>query len=358
MKLIGHLLIHICVLILTIRLMGLVKRVDPPVPAAPQQAHQVERRGAPSVPSAETLPPTKTGNTLKLPDGPDFGLPYNLADVINSVDKEADTFCDLTGIWVRLGIDRDTEGIFDGIDPPHSGSWTAQVLRADKPNEGRLVVVFISVAQGAWRRYVVFKWGGTRWRISNIDILDDRYAGSPHQRYHRLVTDGHHTWLALRALRVTGTGVYETDEDWYEISGDHPRKVLEFPTKGWFANDDEDVCNREFGSRIIREKALTSSYAIQVRFWVTFGLTKEDWKFHQTRDATYVWNNWERQFVLGESSSNVSQEEIADVFHTGMLSDSKLLIYNLSELTRVRERGSQRDRKGLESLFSRMRNRE
>src|SRR5580693_8955684 len=80
------------------------------------------------------------------------------------------------------------------------------------------------------------------------------------------------TWLALRRLGASGTGVYEVDEGWYEISGNHPEKVLEFPTKGWFADDNEDICNREFGSRIIGKKTLRASYAIQVRFWVTFGL--------------------------------------------------------------------------------------
>jgi hypothetical protein len=134
--------------------------------------------------------------------------------------------------------------------------------------------------------------------------------------------------------------------------------VLELPTKGWFNNDNEDICNREFGSRMIGEKTLRGSYAIQVRFWVTFGQGKEDWKFRQTKDATYVWNEWERQFVLDDSSSDISQDEIADVFHTGMLTDSKFLIYNLPELARIRERGSQRDRTGLDSLFGRMRSRE
>ncbi|HUK91829.1 MAG TPA: hypothetical protein VLZ81_15610, partial [Blastocatellia bacterium] len=197
-----------------------------------------------------------------------------------------------------------------------------------------------------------------RWQVSNIDILDYKYADPPRQQYHRLVSNSRSTWLALRSLGDSGTGVYEIDEDWYEISGSHAEKVLEFPTKGWFGNDNEGVCNREFGSRINGEKTLPGSYAIQVRFWVTFGPYGEGhWNFHQTKDATYVWNNWERQFVLDESSSNVSQDEIADMFHTGMLTDSKFLIYNLSELSTIRERGSQRDRTGLESLFSAMRSR-
>ena len=354
MKLISHLLIHMCVLILTIRLMGLVKRVDLNVPAAPMQSQQV-KRPVPSVPGGETLPRRKTAvYTLKLPDQPDFLTPYNLAHLINGVDKGADGFFDLTAVWDRLGIARDKDGVFDGIDPAEYGSWAAQVLQADKTNKGRLVIVFISATGGANRRYVVFRRESARWQVSNIDILDYKYADTPRQQYHRLVSNSRSTWLALRSLGDSGTGVHEIEEDWYEISGNHPEKVLEFPTEGWFGND--DICNREFGSRIIGEKTLPGSYAIQVRFWVTFGPYGEGhWKFHQTKDATYVWNNWERQFVLDESSSNVSQDEIADMFHTGMLTDSKFLIYNLSELSRIRERGSQRDRTGLESLFSAMR---
>ena len=61
---------------------------------------------------------------------------------------------------------------------------------------------------------------------------------------------------------------------------------------------------------------------------------------------------------MDESTSNVSQEEIRDVFQTGFLTDSKFVIYNLSELSRIRERGSERRRMWLESLFSRMRSRE
>jgi hypothetical protein len=359
MKLMSHLLIHICVLILTIRFMGLVKRVDLDVPAVPKQGQQAECRGVPSGPSGETLPPRKTVYTLKLPDQPDFLTPYNLVDLINGVDKGADGFFDLTAVWDRLGIARDKDGVFDGIDPPQYGPWTAQVLQAGNPDKGRLVIVFISAADGACRRYLVFRWGSARWQVSNIDILDNKYGGSPHQRYHRLVTNGHSTWLALRSLGASGTGVYEIDEEWYEIGGNHTEKVLEFPTKGWFNNDNENICNREFGSRITGENTLRGSYAIQVRFWVEFGPYGEgDWKFHQTKDATYVWNERERQFVLDESSSNVAREEIADVFHTELLTDSTFLIYNLSELSRIRERGSQRDRTGLESLLSGMRSRE
>src|SRR5262249_53485061 len=161
-------------------------------------------------------------------------------------------------IWKILRVKQDEDRIFDGFVPSYS-RWHAELFSdgALGKNAGKLILK-ISANGGADRRYLVFsrdlsyRQGKVRWRFwGSIDVLDNKYEGSPHQSYHRMVNSGKHTWLVLRALGASGTGVYQIDEAWYEIAQVPPKKVLEYPIRGYFANS--DVCDRVVRLRILNQ---------------------------------------------------------------------------------------------------------
>jgi hypothetical protein len=238
--------------------------------------------------------------SVQLQQDPEFLLPYMLGHLINGVDKNFDGFLDFTAVWQRIGIERDSEGIFDGFNPSYS-RWRSEFIAVNNPGVGRFVIVFISADGGADRRFVIFRQLKTEWQVvGKIDLLDNRYEGSRHEGYHRVITDGENTWLALRRLAASGTGVYQVDEAWYEISGSSPQKVLEYPTTGYFANDNEGVCNRVFCSRITDEKA-GPPHRLQILFSVCYSEDQaEGPKLEKAGRATFVWARSPGRFVLDE----------------------------------------------------------
>ncbi|HYL99946.1 MAG TPA: hypothetical protein VEZ90_13410 [Blastocatellia bacterium] len=187
----------------------------------------------------------------------------------------------------------------------------------------------------------------------NIDIQDEKYEGSPHQQYHRLINDGQDTWLAVRTLGATGTGVFQIDEAWYDLTGENPQKVLQYPILGYFAND--EVCNREFGSRTVSEGASVSGFRVRIRFWVRYGGPAAAGKLRQQKLATFAWNPSLNRFVLDSTASELDQEEIDDVFSAGFLSDSKFLVYNLRDLSAMRNRGHLRTNAWVDSMLNQIR---
>jgi len=301
--------------------------------------------------------PGRAVDTATLAEEPQLLMPTRLERLINGVDKNSNSFLDFKSIWERLGIERDSEGVFDGFVPSF-GAWGAEIFPAFNPNTGTALVLVISADGGANRRYIVFKAAATRWRITgNIDILDNRYEGSPHQRYRKVVINSHNTWLVVRRLGDIGTGVYQVNELWYEISGEHPQPVLEYPIEGYFCNDYRGVCNRVFDSRIVAEESAGVAYTIKILFTVSYrsecgGIPR----LRKKGRADYVWNPSLGRFVLNEAASDLDEQEIRDVYNTGFFSDSKFLAYNFSELKAIEASGNRKQSNWVRSILNRIKN--
>ena len=187
------------------------------------------------------------------------------------------------------------------------------------------------------------------WQFSGcIDVLDNRYEGSPHQAYHRIVSSGKHTWLVLRALAVSGTGVYQINEAWHEIDHYPPKKVLEYPIKGHSAQG--DLCDRVFGSRIVNQQRVNSVYVIEIQLSVTYGLGRP--VFSKTQTASYVWVPDLAEFVFDQSNSKISKQEMELVYNTGFLKDELFMSYNYSDLKRIASHGNKVQKDWLEWVLT------
>jgi len=357
MRPITKVLVHICLLLLVVRLVD-VRRARSPKGAVASSGLMLEQRrdAGTSSPIAASYP-GRAVDTATLAEEPQLLMPSRLERLINGVDKNSNSFLDFRSIWERMGIERDSGGVFDGFVPSF-GAWGAEMFPAFNPNNGSGLVLVISADGGANRRYLVFRAAATRWRISgNIDILDNEYEGSPHQRYRRVVTSAHNTWLVIRRLEDRGTGVYQVNELWYEISGEHPRPVLEYPLEGYFFNDDQNVCNRMFDSRIIAEEAADVAYTIKILFTVSYCSDRGGSpRLRKKGRADYVWNPGLGRFVLNEAASDLDEQEISDVYNTGFLSDSRILAYNFKELKAVEGNGNEKQRNWVRAILDRIKN--
>jgi hypothetical protein len=356
MRPITKVLVHFFLLLLVVRLVEL-RRAGPGDGGAVSTGLELgQGRDTSRVRSSPAAAyPRRAVINATLSEEPQLLVPYRLERLINDVETNLDAFWDFKSIWERMGIERDSEGVFDGFVPSFS-AWAAEIFTAYNRNTGTAVVLVVSADGRANRRYVVFRGAGTRWRIlGNIDILDNKYEGSPHQRYHRVVTNEHNTWLVLRKLGASGTGVYQVNEVWYEISTEHPKPVLEYPIEGYFCNDNQDVCSRAFDSRIVGEEAAGVAYTVKILFSVSYGCDRGAIPgFQKKGKAAYVWNPTLARFVLNEPASELDRQEIRDVYNTGFLSDSKFLAYNFKELNAIAARGDERRSNWVRAILNRI----
>ncbi len=174
--------------------------------------------------AAESKPTERSQNSNSPRTVPSKAVPispYDIQKYINQHDDNETELVDFRPIWKMMQVKPDEEGVFDGFVPSYS-RWHAELFSAGtRVKKDRPLVLKISANGGADRRYLIFSLNrsyrstNVRWQFSGcIDVLDNKYEGSPHQAYHRVVSSGKHTWLILRALAGSGTGIYQINEAW------------------------------------------------------------------------------------------------------------------------------------------------
>jgi hypothetical protein len=154
----------------------------------------------------------------------------------------------------------------------------------------------------------------------------------------------------LRALAASGTGVYQVNETWHEIANSPPRKILEYPIKGHYAQG--DVCDRRFSSRVVNQHRLNGLYIIEIQLSVTYGL--EHPVFSKRQTVSYVWMPALGEFVFDETRSQISKDEMELVYRTGFIKDEMFVSWNYPELERIASRGNKSQREWLEWALDRV----
>jgi hypothetical protein len=295
----------------------------------------------------------------KPPLSPRTLSPFAIRDFINGVDKNLNEFYDFTPLWERLQIDKGENDSFEGFTPSYS-HWQAQTFREINTQRGKLVVLKIVAMGGAIRRYLIFrKEHSTQAKISpwkilgNIDILDNKYEGSPHQKYHRIIVMGNHIWLLLRNLANRGTGVYQINEAWYRIDIKKPKKVVEYAVEG-YSHIFGDVSERNFSTKVERYRPMKRGYQVEIQYSARYGGNKT--RFSKKQMAIYNWKRGSGIFTLDKARSELSEEEIEDVFNTGCIPHDRFLTYNYAELEQIAKYGSAVQKRWLKECSSRMEN--
>lgn len=293
---------------------------------------------------------------LKLTASPRSLSPFDIRDFINGVDEDLTEFYDFSPLWEKLQIDKGADDSFEGFTPSYS-RWRARTYKEISTHQGKLVVLKIDAMGGVSRRYLIFRQTYTSpaltnaWQIlGNIDILDSKYEGSPHQQYYRVITMGNQVWLLLRSLGGSGTGVYQIDETWYQIAAGKPKQALEYAVEGYFSND--NVCARTFSATVNSCYPLNGNYRVEIQHKVSYGDRRGE--FSKKQLAIYDWSNETGSFIFNKARSDITEEEKEDIFNTGFFSDDKFITYNFTKLKQIARRGSVGQRRWLKEALSRM----
>lgn len=284
--------------------------------------------------------------------------PYQLEEYTNQHDEYETKFVDFKPIWRRLQIPRDEDGDFDGFDPSVT-RWRAEIIDAGKSDESLVKIIFkLSAYGGADRRYLVFdkaqgSSGEEQWSFSgNIDIIGN-YEASEETEYHRVVMNSKHVWLVLRSDPRIGTGISGSDETWYIIHEGPPREVLKYPLEGGRVMG--QLSDLEYKARISPTDVADGNLAQYVRYTVSFGAAsspKFRWLFSKRVRACFVWNEIQCKFILDESKSDVSEEELDTTF--GSWNEQRFVKYNLRLFPGLAQAANSEQRSWLRSLIDTM----
>jgi hypothetical protein len=302
---------------------------------------------------ASQYPPKQNAELSRILSSPSIS-PRQLEEYTNQRDENENEFVDFKPIWRRLQIPRDQEGRFDGFDPA-SSRWRAELIDTSEPDMRALkAIVKISADGGADRRYLVFAKdeAGERWRFSgNIDFTDN-YEASEATRYHRVVSDSKHVWLALRTAPRIGTGISASDERWSLIDKEPPREVLKYPLEGGRVTG--ALSDVQYKASIMEPTFLAGRLTQTVRYKVSFGVAakpKFHWLFAKTAQVNFVWDENGDKFVLDGPTSNVSAEEVDTIFGAD---EEKFIEYNLRELILLARGASAEQRKWLKRVIDKI----
>ena len=199
------------------------------------------------------------------------------------------------------------------------------------------------------RRYLIFKADKKKnhkdpWQfVGNMDFIFDRHLDDKHKNYHQVVISGDKIWLKLRTSSA-GSGMMRVAEEWYQLDKEI-KKVLEYPVSGNFGND--EVCNRSFDSRILNQQVVGKSYVVKLRLNVSYE------NIDKRQLATYRLSP-DGNFIFDTAHSNLSAEELDQVYGGGFIQDDLFLKFYKKELMSIAKHGKEAQKEWLRESLHRM----
>jgi hypothetical protein len=251
-------------------------------------------------------------------------------------------------------VPRDQDGIFDGFIPSYS-RWRAEVIETPSSTEQAATVVLkIAVHGGANRRYLIFKRGSPtpsgQWRFSGyIDILDNKYEGSAHNKYHKILSNEAGDWLILRELGASGTGILGINELWYKIDEEVPQEVLNYPVE--YHRVMGTISDLECKARVDEPELGDGTFVQQVQYFVSFApdyKPKFQWLLSKKATVRFVWSDAAKKFLF-DDVSEISQEELKDKF--GGWDDQKFIEYNFDRFVKIARTGNEEQKEWLKRVL-------
>jgi hypothetical protein len=277
----------------------------------------------------------------------DFKSPYSVLRFINETDD-----ADLRKVWQWLGLNLDYTDMSYKCD----GSCKAETFVIDANGE-KNTVVKISYEAGNYYQYLIFRKllrsaSAGEWKlIGSVDSSYQQY-GSPK---HRVERSGTQTWLVIEELWGRGSGVSLYGEKWHELRETGVREVLAFPVSGHQSSFGDSV-GRSFKAGVLGYESINGIHAIKVRFSVSYnvGLQPQEQLFSKDQLAFFVWDSSQRKFVLDESNSQLSEQEIEKVYNIDSLTNEQFVEYSLKELLEVAAHGSEKQKEWLRQFLPKL----
>ncbi|MEN3336082.1 MAG: hypothetical protein V7641_5447 [Blastocatellia bacterium] len=266
---------------------------------------------------------------------------------------------DLKRIWHMLNIAPPT-----GESYRCEGNCEAEIFDlviGDKDHK-KTIALRISHENSHFYQYLVFKQRGSdapqkgAWELlGKVDCFDQR--GAPPS--HRIEQGDGRIWLVIKEMWKHGMGMAAYGEVWYEIQESALKRVLSYPAKGH-----DPACQRQprraYQSIPLRHDLENGTYTIPIQFLIAYEIGVCDRQdaglalFSKGAKAYYVWIAENGRFVLDETRSGVTEQQLARLADAQGFSDEAFVEDNFQELARIAANGDAQRKSWLKNFLTRI----
>lgn len=211
------------------------------------------------------------------------------------------------------------------------GPYTATVVENWQLPSGSQCSVLRITDQLQWNyQYWIFLRDDKAWRlIATRDCTVQKYS-PPEQ--HIVQIGKQHSYLAIREMTQTGTGVQTFEESWYAVRADGLREVFSIPVAGYLSGWNMPF-DREYSIRVTGmtdEPTPTVDVVVSAKYVNAIeSLTEVTDLFSINRTARFKWNPAQERFALDEATSQISEAGIRGLYDDGVV---EFLKHNYKEL--------------------------
>ena len=257
---------------------------------------------------------------------------------------------DLSAMWSDLGLSSELDTVWDRV----GALWDDEPARFSECNEceAELFEVELNGEPGPESVLKIYEpYGRSRYLIFSAETSERRWrllghADHDFARYytpeHSVETLGGRPYLVLRVQGISGTGVSQAFDRWYEV-GDRVTEVLSLPAKGHQCADGLSLC-REWESRVIGRETEGGKDTVRVLFRIAYsgsrflidGAGEEAVDILETESTVYYSRaSAGSPFVVDLDRSEMSQRDLRMVFNIDALGDEDFLRIHRRDLERV-----------------------
>jgi len=212
-----------------------------------------------------------------------------------------------------------------------NGPYTATVVENWQLPSGSQCCVLRINDQLQWNyQYWIFLRDDKVWRLVAVrDSTVQKYS-PPDQHIVRLGKQ--HTYLAIREMTQTGTGVQTVSESWYDVHADGLREVFSIPVEGYLSGWALPF-DREYSTRIVGmtedptplvDVVVSAKYSNALE---SLSEVKDLFSIHRT--AQFKWSPAHERFEIDGAASQISEEGIRGLTNDGVV---EFLQHNYKEL--------------------------
>lgn len=287
--------------------------------------------------------PTPTVEALK-----DEELPFSPFEIRKLIENKKRV--DISALWERIGLDAD---VFTSVSEFEFDAATV-LIDGDNLNDSVLNVWSGVLAKSRLvllRRQAVFNLPQDEWKlIGYVDIADQQYGPSEYQ----IVNGKPMKWLVVKELTGRGTGVSTYEDRWYEIKPGALKSLLNYVSRGHDINN--QLGDRTFSAKMtaFNDKEIAVEYTVE---WTSIFFEElPDYKdaISQSKKAYYTWDNLKGQFVYNKSKSEISEQEIEEVYSFDTINDDLYFKYTFPNLKEIAEKGTPEQKKWLALVLDKL----
>lgn len=186
----------------------------------------------------------------------------------------------------------------------------------------------------------------------------DGYVDIPEQRYEppkfRIVESEGKTWFVPTVMTGGGSGVSSYSDNWYEIKTGKLEPVLTYVSKGHEFHS--NIWNRKFSGKVKSHsnEAVVIEFAVDWYGYTKSDLSKYEVMFSQAKKGVFLWNENLTQFVFSQKDSEITTEELENIYNFDTINAELYLKYTFQNLLQIAQNGNRKQKNWLTRSLEQM----